>query len=68
MRTPFSGGSSILPAGALKARNVYLFAVGCLIVGSAVGVYFTLTSGWMLLPLILVAALSIYFYTTHLSH
>src|SRR4030042_5008663 len=28
-RTPFSGGSGILPAGLLGARSVYLFGVGC---------------------------------------
>ncbi len=67
-RTPFSGGSGILPEGLLKARDVYLFAVGCLILGGVIGLYFTLITGWMLLPLIAVAALTIYFYTTHLSH
>ena len=67
-RTPFSGGSGILPAGLLDPRDVYLFAVGCLILGGVIGVYFVLTTGWMLLPLIAVTALTIYFYTTHLSH
>jgi len=67
-RTPFSGGSGMLPAGLLEARDVYLFAVGCLVLGGVIGVYFALTTGWMLLPLIAVAALTIYFYTTHLSH
>ena len=66
-RTPFSGGSGILPAGLLEARDVYLFAVGCLILGGAIGFYFALITGWMLLPLIALAALTIYFYTTHLS-
>ena len=67
-RTPFSGGSGILPAGALEARKVYLFAVSCLAVGGIIGVYFALTTGWMLLPLVAFAAVSIYFYTTHLAH
>jgi len=67
-RTPFSGGSGMLPAGLLEARDVYLFAVGCLVLGGVIGVYFALTTGWMLLPLIVVAALTIYFYTTYLSH
>jgi len=67
-RTPFSGGSGILPAGLLDAKDAYLFAVGCLILGGVIGVYFVLTTGWMLLPLIVTAAFTIYFYTTHLSH
>ncbi|MFB0558530.1 MAG: prenyltransferase [Candidatus Bathyarchaeia archaeon] len=66
-RTPFSGGSGILPAGDLNPRSVYLFAVGCLLVGGTIGVYFACTTGWALLPLILFAAFTIYFYTTHLS-
>jgi len=67
-RTPFSGGSGILPAGLLEAKDTYLFAVGCLILGGCIGAYFALTTGWMLLPLIATAAFTIYFYTTHLSH
>jgi len=67
-RTPFSGGSGILPAGLLDPRDAYLFAVGCFILGGIIGVYFVLTAGWMLLPLISVAAFTIYFYSTHLSH
>lgn len=67
-RTPFSGGSGILTAGTLKSRSVYLFALSCLLLGGTIGLYFVLTTGWMLLPLVLEAALTIYFYTTHLSH
>lgn len=66
-RTPFSGGSGILPEGLLDAKSVYRFAVGCFLLGGVIGIYFSLTLGWALLPLIAVAAISIYFYTTHLS-
>jgi 1,4-dihydroxy-2-naphthoate octaprenyltransferase len=65
--TPFSGGSGLLPSGTLEAKDVYRFALGSLIVGSIIGVYFVLTTGWMLLPLIAVAAISIYFYTPGFS-
>ena len=67
-RTPFSGGSGILPAGALNPRSVYHFALACLLLGGAIGVYFAYKMGWMLLPLILFAAFTIYFYTPLLSH
>jgi 1,4-dihydroxy-2-naphthoate octaprenyltransferase len=67
-RTPFSGGSGILPAGLLEAKDVYLFAVVCMVLGGVIGVYFTLTTSWALIPLIATVALTIYFYTTHLSH
>ena len=67
-RTPFSGGSGILPSGTLKAEDVYRFAMGSLIIGSAIGLYFAYTVGWMLLPLVAFAAVSIYFYTPGFSH
>jgi 1,4-dihydroxy-2-naphthoate octaprenyltransferase len=66
--TPFSGGSGMIPSGALKAKDVYRFALGSLAIGCVIGVYFILTTGWMLLPLIAVAAFSIYFYTPLISN
>ncbi len=65
--TPFSGGSGMLPSGRLEAKDVYRFAMGSLAIGSAIGLYFVLTTGWMLLPLIAAAAISIYFYTPGFS-
>lgn len=67
-RTPFSGGSGILPRGLLEPRRVLIFSLACLLLGFSIGVYFTLTVGWVVLPIITLAALTIYFYTTHLSH
>jgi 1,4-dihydroxy-2-naphthoate octaprenyltransferase len=66
--TPFSGGSGLLPSGTLNAKDVYKFEMGSLIIGSAIGLYFAYTVGWMLLPLTVFAAISIYFYTESLSH
>ncbi len=65
--TPFSGGSGMLPSGALEARDVYRFALISLTIGGIIGAYFVVTTGWMLIPLVAVAVLSIYFYTTWLS-
>jgi 1,4-dihydroxy-2-naphthoate octaprenyltransferase len=67
-RTPFSGGSGMLTSGRLEAKDVYLFALGCIAICGVIGFYFTFSVGWMLLPLIITAAVSIYFYTTHLAH
>ena len=67
-RTPFSGGSGILPRGLLQPRRVLIFSLTCLLLGFSIGVYFAFTVGWVILPIIALAALSIYFYTTHLSH
>jgi 1,4-dihydroxy-2-naphthoate octaprenyltransferase len=61
------GGSGMLPSGTLEAKNVYRFAMGSLIIGSAIGLYFAYTIGWMLLPLVVAAAISIYFYTPAFS-
>jgi len=66
-RTPFSGGSGILPAGLLKPKGVYIYGVGCLIAAFAIGIYLTFVSGWQLLPLILLGGPVIYFYTSHLT-
>ena len=55
-RTPFSGGSGILPAGLLRPQQVLWLGLGALLLAIPVGVYFTVISGWQLLPLLLVAA------------
>ncbi len=64
-RTPFSGGGGMLPAGLLKPRQVLWFGVVSLLLAIPIGVYFvvTLDRGWLLLPLLLVAAICIVLYT-----
>lgn len=66
-RTPFSGGSGILPEGLLKPKGVYLYGVGCLMAALAIGIYLSTLAGWKLLPLILLGGPVIYFYTSHLA-
>jgi 1,4-dihydroxy-2-naphthoate octaprenyltransferase len=63
-RTPFSGGSGILPAGKMKPRQVLWMGIACLVLAIPIGVYFTLVTGWLLLPLLVVAALCILLYTS----
>lgn len=62
-RTPFSGGSGILPAGQLKPRQVLWLGVGSLLLAVPIGAYFVIVKGWWLLPLLLVAAACIVLYT-----
>jgi len=62
-RTPFSGGSGILPAAMLTPQQVFGLGAGAFLLALAIGVYFIAVSGWSLLPLLLVAALCIIFYT-----
>jgi 1,4-dihydroxy-2-naphthoate octaprenyltransferase len=62
-RTPFSGGSGILPAKLLTPRQVFWLGMGAFIAIIPIGVYFTISRGWQLLPLLLVAAICILTYT-----
>jgi 1,4-dihydroxy-2-naphthoate octaprenyltransferase len=55
-RTPFSGGSGILPAGMLSPTQVLWLGLCSFLLAVPVGIYFVLVSGWQLLPLLLVAA------------
>ncbi|MBC7224840.1 MAG: prenyltransferase, partial [Anaerolineae bacterium] len=67
-RTPFSGGSGILPAGLLEPRKVYWLGVGMLAVDAVIALYFCVTKGWALLPVVLLGGAFAYFYTPYLSH
>lgn len=62
-RTPFSGGSGILPAILLKPRQVFWFGLVSFLLAIPIGVYFVMTRGWLLLPLLLIAAVCILIYT-----
>ncbi|MGD9142620.1 MAG: prenyltransferase [Dehalococcoidia bacterium] len=62
-RTPFSGGSGMLPESLLKPGQVLRFGITSFIVAAAIGIYFVVVSGWPLLPLLLVGGLCIILYT-----
>jgi 1,4-dihydroxy-2-naphthoate octaprenyltransferase len=66
-RTPFSGGSGVLPAALLKPRQVFWFGLVSLLVAVPIGVYFVLARGWALLPLLVVGALCVLLYTPVLT-
>ena len=66
-RTPFSGGSGILPAGLLRAQQVYMLGLASLIGVGAIGIYFTFEYGWEILPLGIAGILVVYLYTTHIT-
>ncbi|MFC2043865.1 prenyltransferase [Chloroflexota bacterium] len=63
IRTPFSGGSGALPSGLITPRQALWLGVGTLVVTIPIGIYFTIISGWPLLPLLLVAFACIVLYT-----
>jgi 1,4-dihydroxy-2-naphthoate octaprenyltransferase len=62
-RTPFSGGSGILPLALLKPSQVFGLGLVSFLLTIPIGVYFVIVRGWLLLPLILVAAACILLYT-----
>jgi 1,4-dihydroxy-2-naphthoate octaprenyltransferase len=62
-RTPFSGGSGALPSGLIKPDQALWLAVGTLAAIIPIGIYFITVKGWLLLPLLIVAALCIVLYT-----
>jgi 1,4-dihydroxy-2-naphthoate octaprenyltransferase len=62
-RTPFSGGSGILPAAMLSPRQVLWLGLGALILAVPIGIYFVIIKGWLLLPLLVAAAACILLYT-----
>jgi 1,4-dihydroxy-2-naphthoate polyprenyltransferase len=64
MKTPFNGGSGMLPAGKLKPRQVLWYSLVCLFLAVPIGVFFLLVQGWQLLPLLLVGAFCILLYTS----
>jgi 1,4-dihydroxy-2-naphthoate octaprenyltransferase len=66
-RTPFSGGSGILPAGLLSPRKVYLFGIACLLAVTFIGIYFIYEYRLEILPIGILGILVIYFYTTHIT-
>ncbi len=63
IRTPFSGGSGILPPGNLKPRQVLGMGLGSLLLTIPIGVFFVLKTGWQLIPLLIIAALCVVLYT-----
>ena len=67
LRTPFSGGSGVLPSGFLRPRQVFWFGTLSLGVAMAIGFYFVGVKGWSLFPLLLIAGFSAYFYNVFLS-
>ena len=66
-RTPFSGGSGILPAAQLQPRQVFWLGLIAFLLAVPIGVYFVITSGWLLLPLLLVAAICTLLYTPFIT-
>ncbi|MBN1621462.1 MAG: prenyltransferase [Endomicrobiales bacterium] len=63
MRTPFSGGSGLVPEGKLPLKQALWVGVVTSFVALIIGIFFVIVSGWKLIPLLVVAALCLVLYT-----
>jgi len=63
VRTPFSGGSGMIKEGLVSEREVLWIGIITLVLAAFIGLYFILTKGWLLLPLIIVAAACVVLYS-----
>jgi 1,4-dihydroxy-2-naphthoate octaprenyltransferase len=66
-RTPFSGGSGMLQSGRTTVGRVTWVAYLALLAAGAIGLYFCLVSGWLILFFMVCGALAVRFYTSHLA-
>ncbi len=62
--TPFSGGSGVLPSGALTPKAVLALGLGAFVLAIPIGAYFISVRGSALLPLFVVGAVLVLLYTT----
>jgi 1,4-dihydroxy-2-naphthoate octaprenyltransferase len=62
-RTPFSGGSGLVPEGKLSLNQTLWVGTATFLVALLIGIFFIAVKGWLLLPLLTAAALCLIFYT-----
>jgi 1,4-dihydroxy-2-naphthoate octaprenyltransferase len=63
VRSPFNGGSGMLPAGLLQSGQVWRYGLACFLLAVPIGIFFIVVQGWQLLPLLVVGAICILLYT-----
>jgi 1,4-dihydroxy-2-naphthoate octaprenyltransferase len=62
-RTPFSGGSGVLPQGLMGSHKALIFGLAALALTAAIGIFFWAMRGWGILPLGIIGILVIVGYT-----
>ena len=67
-RTPFSGGSGSLPAAPHMARRTLHTAVAAFCMAAAIGIYFSIVSSPVLIPIGVVGLFLLVFYTSWVAH
>lgn len=66
-RTPFSGGSGMLPGALLRPRKVLLLGIGSLAVTILIGIYFLYIYGSIILPIGLLGVALVLLYTPYIT-
>lgn len=66
-KTPFSGGTGLIQAGVTTPVAVNTAAWQTIVWAFLIGLYFTMTSHWVIAIIMLIGGLSIIFYTQHLA-
>lgn len=66
-RTPFSGGSGFLPSGALSASSVLKLGLVSFFLAVPIGIYFLITRGVYLLPIFIIGAIFVLWYTSYIT-
>jgi 1,4-dihydroxy-2-naphthoate octaprenyltransferase len=64
IKTPFSGGSKYLVSGAIKPKSALTFGLASLLLTLPIAVYFIILRGLVLFTIVVVAGISVYFYTS----
>ncbi|HOW81302.1 MAG TPA: prenyltransferase [Spirochaetota bacterium] len=62
-RTPFSGGSGLVPGGKISLRQALMVGVVTSLAALAIGIFFVIEKGWQLAPLLVAAALCMVLYS-----
>jgi 1,4-dihydroxy-2-naphthoate octaprenyltransferase len=63
IKTPFNGGSGILPAGLMKPKQALWYGTICFLLAIPIGAYFVWAKGLWLLPLLALGGICILMYT-----
>jgi len=66
-RTPFSGGSGVLPEHPELEKPTFRLAWSVLIITAAIGIFFAVVQGWQIIPIGIIGLFLTYTYTPWIS-
>lgn len=67
IKTPFSGGTKLLPDRKISPQKVLKIGIVSLLVGSIIGIYFIIIRGWELIPILVIGIMAVCLYNPLLS-